>query len=199
MDNSIRQLVIPSPVEAFLWFLLGLAVLLIANIGKMWNYLSGMPASVVVEHSSLLGTASAWFLNVEAKIDPRVVDFLVWVLVGILAVGSVMMFQGWLQAAGKELTLLEYMRSPMGRWHETHALVLRVGLRILGIAGLVFMLWLYLGALAPALDRLFFTSVANLSDWQSWVWLVVTPAVTGAYLYVMTIFVRLILLRTNNF
>lgn len=197
--NSIRELIIPSPLEAFVWFVVGFAVLVLANASRVWNYLAGISTSYLLEQSSLLGSLSSWFLRTEAKIDPRIIDFLVWVLIGSLAIGSIMMVQGWVQAAGKELTLLEYMRSPQSRSQELHTAILRVGLRVVGVVGVVVGLWLYLGLLAPDLDRIFFASAIDLANWQAFVWLLFAAAITGACIYILTIFGRLVFLRTNNF
>jgi hypothetical protein len=199
MLNEIKTLILPAKSEILLYSATALFLLIAQNISRYWSYFSGVKFEEVKNASSASGQLQYWILNSEAQIDPRIADFLVWMLLGMVAISLVLFIQSNIRNANDERTLLEHMRSPKTKTHELEVFSLKIATRVAAFIGLLVYVRIFLGSINPALTSLFFTSSLSLNDVASWLWLVVSTALFALALYVFAVFGRVLFLKSRVF
>ena len=199
MLKEIKTLILPAKSEFLLYGALALFLLVMQNISRYWSYFSGVKFEEVKNASSASGQLQYWILNAESKFDPRIADFLVWMLLGMLAISAVLFIQSNVRNANDERTLLEHMRSPKTKTHELEVFSLKIATRVAAFIGLLVYLRIFLGSINTSLTSLFFVSSLSLNDPISWLWLFVSVALFALALYVFALFGRVLFLKTRVF
>jgi hypothetical protein len=197
MFKEIKTLILPTKSELLLYGAAALFLLVAQNISRYWSYFSGVKFEEVKNANTASGQVQYWILNTEAKIDPRIADFFVWMLLGMIAISLVLFVQSNLRNANDERTLLEHMRNTKTKTHELEVFFLKVATRVAAAIGLLIYLRIFLGSINPSLMSLFFTSSLSLNEIASWLWLVVSIALFAAALYVFAILGRTMFLKTR--
>ena len=194
------KLVAPEKAEVIVFLSVSLALLILENIQKFWVLVGGKDANTLSDTGDFATQIGNWYLNnIETRIDPRFIDFLVWMLIGcvVFAIFEYIVVQ--VRSTDEELTLLHDTRSKKSRASEFRAYIARLALRIAGVIG--FLLWaaLFIGSLNKALANLFFVNAASLGEISSWLWLFVSVVAMAVTLYIFAIFTRIIALRPRVF
>lgn len=193
------RLITPDVAEAVAYASIGLALLLVQNIQRFWVYLDGNVVSVASDSGGIDTGISEWLLHLESQIDPRIVDFMAWVLVGSVVYIVISYMIAGLKSASDEVGVIHYYRSPKGRVHELNAFLAKLSVRIAAVIGLVGWFFVFLQYINPIFSKLFFTAVLTPLDPVSWLWFVLTVGLYAASLYAFSVFARLIMLRPRVF
>lgn len=199
MLKEIKTLLLPAKSEYLLYSAVAVFLLIAQNIGRYWSYFSGVSFEEVKNASSIGGRIEFWILDAEAKIDPRIADFFVWMLLGMVAISLVLFVQSNFRNANDERDLLEHMRNPKNMAHELEIFSLKIATQLAAFIGLLIYLRIFLGSINPSLTTLFFTSSLSLNEPSSWLWLVVSVVAFALSLYVIAIIARVMLLKTRVF
>lgn len=199
MLKEIKTLILPAKSEFLLYGALALFLLVMQNISRYWSYFSGVKFEEVKNASSASGQLQYWILNAESKFDPRIADFLVWMLLGMVAISAVLFIQSNVRNANDERTLLEHMRNPKTKTHELEVFSLKIATRVAAFIGLLVYLRIFLGSINTSLTSLFFVSSLSLNDPISWLWLFLSVALFALALYVFALFGRVLFLKTRVF
>jgi hypothetical protein len=197
--KPLLKLIVPEKAEIVVFISISLLLLLIQNIKRFWVFFDGTSIDTLTQTGGLDTQISNFFTNLEARIDPRIADFLVWVLVGSVVFALFSYVVAALKSASDEAELVHYYKSPKGRAHEINAFITKVAVRLAGIIGIVIWLVIFLKNINPSLTKLFFTSATNLSDPASWLWIVLSIVMFAGSLYVFAILVRVIALKPRIF
>jgi hypothetical protein len=196
--KQLFRLVIPKKAEVFVFISGGLLLLLLQNIKHIWSTLSGGAA---VLDPNTLGTGNT-FVNhlksLEGQINPRLVDFTVWLLLGCFAYIVISFLVALLKSADDEVELIHYYKFPKGRSHEINAFLTKLALRFAGLLGIVVWLSIFLKTVNPYLTQLFFTST-TLNEPASWLWLPYALVFYAASLYLFAVLIRLVFLKPRVF
>lgn len=199
MLKEIKTLILPAKSEFLLYGALSLFLLVMQNVSRYWSYFSGVKFEEVKNASSASGQLQLWILDAEAKLDPRIADFFVWMLLGMVAISVVLFIQSNVRNANDERTLLEHMRNPKTKTHELEVFSLKIATRVAAFIGVIVYLRIFLGSINPSLTSLFFVSSLTLNEAASWLWLAVSIALFALALYVFAIFGRVLFLKTRVF
>lgn len=199
MFKEIKSLLLPTKSELFFYAALAFFLLIAQNISKYWSYFSGVKFEDLKNASSLSGQLESWILGLEAQTDPRIADFIIWMLLGMIAISAVLFVQSNLRNANDERDLLEHMRNPNGRVHELELYSLKIAVQVAGFIGLLIYARIFFGFINEALTSLFFVSSLSLNDPQSWLWLALSVLMTMLSLYMFTLLARVAFLRTRIF
>jgi hypothetical protein len=197
MLREIKTLILPTKSEYILYPALALFLLIAQNVGRYWSYFSGVSFEQVKNANSVGGQIEYWVLNAESKLDPRIADFFVWMLLGMVAISLVLFIQSNFRNANDERNLLEHMRSPKNKAHELEVFSLRIATQVAAFIGLLIYLRIFLGSINTSLTSLFLTSSLSLTDPASWLWLVVSIVAFAFSLYVFTLLARVMLLKAR--
>lgn len=193
------KLVIPEKAESVLFISLSLVLLVLQNIKLLWLSLGGNDAASLSTTSDLSEVVSSHYLTFEANLDPRIADFIVWMLVGSIVFALFSYLMAVLKSTSDEVELVHYYRSPKGRAHEVNVFISKFAMRAVGVFGLLVWTVLFLKSINPTFTKLFFTSVTTLNDPASWLWLGLSIVVMAIALYVFAICARIIVLRPRVF
>lgn len=199
MLREIKNLLLPSKSELLLYPALAIFLLVAQNIGRYWSYFSGVSFEQVKNASSLGSRIEFWLLDGEAKIDPRIADFFVWMLLGMVVISVILFVQSNLRNANDERDLLEHMRNPQNRTHELEVFSLKIATQVAAFIGMLIYARIFLGSINTGLTSLFFASSLSLNHPVSWLWLFVSIALLAAALYVFAILGRIMFLKTRVF
>lgn len=197
MLHEIKNLLLPSKSELVLYPALAIFLLVAQNISRYWSYFSGVSFEQVKNASSLGSRLEFWLLNSEAKIDPRIADFFVWMLLGMVVISVILFAQSNLRNANDERELLEHMRNPQSRTHELEVFSLKVATRVAAFIALLIYVRIFLGSINASMTSLFFTSSLSLNEVSSWLWLVLSVVLFSVSLYVFVILTRVMFLRVR--
>lgn len=197
MLREIKNLLLPSKSELLLYPALAIFLLVAQNIGRYWSYFSGVSFEQVKNASSLGSRIEFWLLDGEAKIDPRIADFFVWMLLGMVVISVILFVQSNLRNANDERELLEHMRNPQSRTHELEVFSLKVATRVAAFIALLIYLRVFLGSINAALTSLFFTSSLSLNEPSSWFWLLASALLYSIAIYVFVLLTRIMFLRVR--
>ena len=199
MLKELKTLLLPTKSEYFLYVAVSVFLLFVQNVARFWSYFSGVSFEEVKNANSIGSRIEFWILDTEAKIDPRIADFTVWLLIGMVAISLVLFIQSNLRNANDERDLLEHMRNPNTKAHELEVFSLKIATQVAAFIGLVIYIRIFLGSINPPLTTLFFVSSLSLNQPSSWLWLLMSIAVFGLSLYVIAILARVMLLRARIF
>ncbi|MFO0882241.1 MAG: hypothetical protein U0491_02215 [Candidatus Saccharimonadales bacterium] len=194
------KLIAPEKAEVVVFLSVSLALLIIENIQKFWLLLGGKDANTLSDTGDFATQFGNWYLNnIEAKIDPRFIDFLVWMLIGCVVFALFEYIVVQVRSTDEEISLLHDTRSQKSRASEFRTYIARLAVRIAGIIG--FLLWfaLFTGTLNKGLANLFFVNASTLNQISSWLWVVLSVIAMAVTLYVFAIFARIIALRPRVF
>ena len=197
--KPLLKLILPEKAEVVVFVSIGFLLLLAQNIKRFWVFFDGTSVNALSETGGLDTQVSNFFINLEARVDPRVADFLVWVLVGSVVFALFSYVFAAYKSASDEVELVHYYRSPQGRAHEINAFITKIAVRLAGVVGIVIWLAIFLKNINPSLTKLFFTSATTLDDPASWLWIVLSVVLFAASLYLFAILVRIIALKPRVF
>lgn len=193
------KLIIPEKAELILFISLGLILLVVQDAQILWLALGGSDA-VSIDTGNNLGAHISYRYHIfEDTLDPRIADFVVWMLIGSIMFTIVSYVIAAAKSASDEAELVHYYRSPKGRSHELNAFFSKIAMRAVGVFGFIVWLVVFIQAINPALTKSFFVSATNLGDASSWLWLVVSVVAMAMALYVFAIFARIVALRPRVF
>ena len=188
---------LPSKSELILYPALAVFLLVAQNVGRYWSYFSGVSFEQVKNASSLGSRLEFWLLDNEAKIDPRIADFFVWMLLGMVVISVILFVQSNVRNANDERELLEHMKNPKSRTHELEVFSLKIATRVAAAIALLIYARIFLGALNAGLTGPFFTSSLSLDEISSWLWLIVSIVLFSLALYVFVVLTRVMFLRVR--
>lgn len=194
--HQFFRLIIPEKVELLLFGSIGLALLFVQNISGFRALFKGDTVEIVTNNLDNSDYVVANFLNgLEDKINPRVIDLIVWILVGCVVFVVVSVIIASLKSANSEAELLHYYINPKNKAHEIHIFMTKIAIRISGIIGLFIWVFYFAKTISPYFSELFFTSICTLKDPISLLWLLLSFVIYGLCLYVFAILARLIALK----
>ena len=199
MLREIKTLIIPTKSEYLLYLASALFLLVAQNVSRYWSYFSGVSFEELKYASSFGGRIEYWILESEAKFDPRIADFFVWMLLGMIAISVVLFVQSNIRNANDERDLLEHMRNPQNRTHELEVFSLKIATQVAAFIGILIYARIFLGSINTGLTSLFFASSLSLNHPDSWLWLFVSIVLLAAALYVFAILGRIMFLKTRVF
>ena len=199
MLKEIRTLLLPTKSELFLYPAIALLLLTFQNISRYWSYFSGVKFEDVKNASNLGSQIEYWVLDNESKIDPRIADFIVWVLLGMAVISVILFIVNNVRKAKEEQDLLHYVQNPLTKRHELEAFSLKIAIRITAVISFLVYLRIFFGSINVALCSLFFVSSLSLNNLTSLLWLVACIVLFALAAYAFTIFARIITLKSRVF
>jgi hypothetical protein len=197
--EQIKRLVLPEPIEIVVFLILSTALLLIENIKRFWLVLQGDMVIVVKRLNSTDGAIGDYIAGIQQFISPKLVDFLLWALIGCFVFIVASLLIAFIKTLGTETELLHYYRSPFGRAHELNSFLTKIIIRVIGILSLLLWFGYFTRVANPYLVKLFFTSLTSLKDPASWLWLLISITLFTICIYFFAILIRLIALRPRIF
>ncbi|MCK9641684.1 MAG: hypothetical protein M0R39_17410 [Prolixibacteraceae bacterium] len=197
--DELKKLVIPEPLETLLFFIFGALVLGLENAKNFFDLLRGDLVVFVAKSSDQTGAVSHWLSNTFDRVNPKIIDFTVWLLVGcmVFIVASVLI--ALIKSTDDEVDLLHYYKSPSGRRHEVIAFLTKIVVRLAGLFGFVLCLSLFIKVLNPWLVGLVLTSVTSIKEPVSWLWLIISLVLMPVCLYIFAICLRIVMLKPRVF
>lgn len=189
------KLIVPEKAEIFLYVSIGLGVLLLENVRRFWLYFGGREADTLSETGGIEMQLSNWFTNAEARLDPRIADFLVWMLIGCIVFALFEYIVASIRTTDEEVTLLQNTKSARSKTQEFRTFMAKLATRIAGVIGLLFWTVIFLRGVNPSLSKLFFVNATSITDPISWLWIALSVVAMAASLYAFVIAVRVIMLR----
>lgn len=197
--SPIKKLIKPDTTEIILYLGIGFGMLVVNNIQKFWSYLSsGADIEQVITYSDAAFEVQQKLLDLEAGIDPRLADFTVWMIIGVLSISTVFIAQKVLGDSSEEIRRASMLRKTHYKKIVTQETAYRLALRIAGI--LLFLIWfrLFFGSIFSRLSDLFLDASLNLFSLQV-IYLPFTVIFAGLGIYVFAICARLIALKIRVF
>ena len=193
--NQIKKLILPELSELILFLVIGLGSVILLNLKNFWMLLSGDTTTYIVNTGKSKGFIGSWLINLQNHINPRLVDFIVWLLIGCLVFVMLSLVISALKNAGDEAELLHYYRSPVGKRHEMVVYLTKIAIRLVGFLGFIFWFIVFIELIGSWLAGLFFTSATSLNNISSWVWLFMSTVISSLCIYLFAILSRLIILK----
>lgn len=197
--KDLIKLLKPDKIEVFVYFIFGIIILLITSFRSIKYFLDTkadvLPDQYIKENMVVLTK----FNEVLGKIDPRIVDFVVWVLVGSLVFIMLSVIIAAIKNADEEIEILHYFKYPKNRRHEIVSYLTKLAVRIAGIFGFVFWLIVCLNVMLPELTKLFVSAATSLQDLSSYLWLIIAAVIAAICLYIFTILLRITTLKPRVF
>lgn len=189
------KLIIPEKAELFLYASIALGVLLLENVRRFWLFFGGTEADSLSASGGIEMQLSNWFTNAEARLDPRIADFLVWMLIGCIVFALFEYIVASIRTTDEEVELLQNTKSMRGKTQEFRTFMAKLATRIAGVIGLLFWVVIFLRAINPALSKLFFVNATSITDPISWLWIVLSVVGMALSLYIFVVAARVIMLR----
>jgi hypothetical protein len=188
------NLILPEKLEVLLWLALGLIALIVLNVGRFTSWVTNSPGMPSVD---IIGK---YLRRLDDFLDPRLIDFFVWVLAGIAVFLLFSVIIALFKTAGDEVSTIRYYKSPVGRYHEIMVFLTKSAIRLFGFICVIFWLNLFTKSINPILSDLFYESVTTFFK-STFVWFSVIFAVVtySAYLYLLAIISRILVLRIRVF
>jgi hypothetical protein len=193
--KKFYKLVIPEKVEIILFLSIALGLLLLQNIKRFWLLLQGDAVVVVENVKSIDNAASSSLTSAMNKISPRLVDFLLWALIGCVVFVIISIVIAFIKSMDSEAEFLHYYQSPSGRIHEINSFLTKLGVRLIGFIGLFIWFLYFVNVVNTTLCGWFFTAIGSLGEPSSWLWLFLSIVLMAACLFLFVIFARLIALK----
>lgn len=190
--QRLVKLILPEKTEIFLFLSLGLALLLLSNVQRLWNFLSGGVDFNRVGHiDEYAVVAQGKLFGIENSIDPRFADFTVWLIVGFVTIVFILLSQAILERVNSEKEDVSRISNKKQHNLEIEQYALRVMLRVAGVVTLVLWTRLFFGIIFPQLSMTFFLAATDITYWLSWAEIVYSIVMTGVSLYVFIVCLRL--------
>jgi len=193
------RLLLPEKAELLVYFSLGLLLLLLQNVRRIWTVLNGKTAVI---NTHILGTNNILvihFKNFENGISPEVVSFAVWLLIGCIVYIFISFIIAILKSTEDEAELVHYYKFPNGKNHEINAFLTKVAVRIAGVICLILWISLFLKTINPYVNRTLYFAFNSTKEIHE---LVKIPLVFILYvvcLYLFAVITRLIFLKIRIF
>ncbi|HUD03309.1 MAG TPA: hypothetical protein VMR51_00760 [Patescibacteria group bacterium] len=193
------KLLVPSWIEIILFTALGLFVLIALNAKRFWLLASGNTLNWVNNIEGTDNLFSRFIKNNLDKINPHVIDFFVWIIIGCVVFVLVSVMIATIKSADDEVELIHYYQNPSSRIHEINAFLTKIAVRIVGIFGLIFWTIVFIKSINISLTRHFFVSVTTLKSPSSWLWLVMSVILYTICIYSFALLFRVIMLKPRIF
>lgn len=198
--KEITKIFIPEKLEILLYILAGFILILVADYKLFLSYLSGAAKTYSADAGEIITKS---FVNKVASferiIDPRIVDFVVWTILGIIIIGIVLVIEGLIVSAKNEKNIVNYLNNPQTKSNELKAYAIKMSIRFgSGLALLIFSR-LFVVSIFPSLALSFYTSAVDINKIESIAIMLFCPMIVGVCLYVIAVLLRLILLRPRVF
>jgi hypothetical protein len=193
------RLIIPEPIEAIVLVIISISIMLIENIKRFWMMLQGDSVIIVNQSSNTENLLSDYVRGLQQFVSPKLVDFLLWALIGCFVFVVISLIIAFFKTLDKETELLHYYRSPIGKAHELNSFLTKLAIRVIGVLSMVLYFGYFTRAVNPYLVKLFFDSITSLKDPVSWLWLFISIALFTASLYIFVLLIRLIALKPRIF
>lgn len=197
--GELKKLLKPQKSELFILFCITLALLFFENFNRYVGLLGCDDRVTSSNSNQFSGYLSDWFLGIEAKIDPRFVDFIAWLVIGAIVFAIVSVFVAMYHSANQEVELLHYYRNPVGRRHEVITFISKTAIRLAAILGILGWLIVFLKYINPTLAAKFFTATTHMASPISWFWLITSTVLFAASMYVFAILARFATLKVRVF
>jgi len=149
--------------------------------------------------SELFRPISDRLLEFEKLIDPRIIDFIAWTVLGSMVIGFILFIEAIIKSATDEKDLVTYINNPTSKDAELKTYGMKVALRIFTAVGFLVLLRFYITSILPALAGTFFASAISLNEISSIIALFLTPVANGLVIYLMVILLRLFFLKPRLF
>ena len=197
--KPIYKLILPDKNEILLYSGIGFALLVFNNFQKYWAYLSdGASFDSVVAYNNLALMLEQFLINIELRIDPRLADFTIWMIIGFVSIMIVMGAQKVLGDSERDIEqATKLSKTRFGRIVKAET-TYRIALRLAGIILTLIWFRLFFGAIFNALSNLFFEASVNILGLQA-ILILYTTLLTGLGLYVFAICFRLVTLKIRVF
>ncbi|MBP9813303.1 hypothetical protein KBC51_02585 [Candidatus Saccharibacteria bacterium] len=201
--KTIKKLVSLDKFEALLYFLIGLISLVAIDLKLFLNHLADTNQldrqAAVDSVSELFRPISDRLLEFEKLIDPRIIDFIAWTVLGSMVIGFILFIEAIIKSATDEKDLVTYINNPTSKDAELKTYGMKVALRIFTAVGFLVLLRFYITSILPALAGTFFASAISLNEISSIIALFLTPVANGLVIYLMVILLRLFFLKPRLF
>lgn len=197
--KEFYKLIIPEKVEIVLFLSVSACFLLIQNVKRFWLLLQGDAIIVAKKTDSIDSSISNFITNNLNDISPRLVDFLLWALIGCVVFIVISFIIALIKNLDEEAELLHYYRSPKGRIHEINSFLVKYVIRLTGLISFVIWLLYFVDIASPTISRWFFAAAVSLNELSSWLWLLFSIVLLAACLYVFAILARLVVLKPRVF
>jgi hypothetical protein len=198
MKNLLR-IIVPEKTEAILYLCMSASLLAIQSIKPIKTIIETSSEVTTVSTEAYSSPVSVWVNNLLGNIDGRIIDFLVWVLVGSLVMIMLSVIIASIKTASDEVHFITYYHSPQGKHHEINVLLTKTALRLFGFSALIIWLYVLLSYLNETLTSIFYTSLVNIKHPISWLWLCLAVVVYAFSLYSITILIRITTLKVRVF
>jgi hypothetical protein len=197
--KELLRLALPEPAEILFFSVLAIIALLIQNIKRYIDLLDGANPDVVAQIGGIDGFFKTNIADIESKIDPRIADLVIWMLIGAIAFMIFSVIVASIKSYQNEHDLIEYYKSSSGRNHEIIVYVSHIAVRIVGVTGFLVWFVFFTKDVNPFLTKQFFIASISLTDITSWVWLIASIIFMALALYLFAIFARLVVLKERVF
>jgi|GEM_PF-954292 len=197
--TTVYKLIIPERLEALLYLLFAPTILSLQSYKSIKLFLDNATNTVAADSGDLQIKISIWTTDLLNKIDPRWIDFLVWLLVGCIVFMIASVIIASIKTTEDETRLLQYYRSPKGKRHEINAFVTKATVRMAGAIGAFLWLIVFLTYINKTLVNFFFNTLVNIKEPASWLWMPIIIMMFAAAIYVFTIMLRLVFLKIRIF
>ena len=198
MKEFIR-LVTPYPAELIFYVVIAIFILFIINISNIWFYLNGGSLSDIVNSSNIGSNIRDILILIQNSINATLVDFVLWLIIGLISVSCIYLCIFFLKNTNDEYTFLDNIKNPKSRHHEILSFVSGTLVRLVGLLIIIFWIIYFLGNILSLAGSIFIESIFSLNKVYSWGWLLLTIIAVTLFLYILTIALRLILLRIRVF
>jgi hypothetical protein len=193
--NPIIKLIIPERSEIILYSSFSLFLLLVQNVKRFQLIFKGETVAIANKTEPTANFFKSLLEDVEQKINPRIIDFLLWIIIGSILFFLISLMVAVIKSAHDEIEVLHYYKNPKNKAHEIHILLTKLAIRLISLIGLIIWMSIFLKTVNPNLVNQFFALVIDLKDPLSWVWLPLTVAAYSICLYLFAILLRLIALK----
>ena len=188
----------PEKDEVLLYLVVALGVLLVINAKRLWELLyAGVSLDELIQTNDVSWQVQSFLYSVEAAIDPRLADFTVWMIIGILSVVTIIFAQHVIEDTTQEIRLSQQMPTLELKAQATKDYVIKILVRLSGLALCIIWVRIFVGEVYNQLSQVFFESITSLPDVYSIIALPYTLVLTAIGIYTITICVRLIALKTR--
>lgn len=197
--DELKKLIIPEKSELVFVLSMSIALLFFENFRRYKNYWTGDLYAVSASAKGIDTYIADWFMGIEAKIDPRFVDFIAWLLIGAIAFATISVLVAMYHSANQEVELLHYYRNPGGKHHEMITFISKTAIRFAGAVGFLFWLIVFFRLVNPALVLQFFSATIHINEPISWLWIILSIVLLAASIYMFAILARFVALRVRVF
>jgi hypothetical protein len=197
--KQLYRLAIPESIEFVFFLIVSVVLLLSENIKRFWVLLGGDTIIIAKQKGSIDNTFKETLTNLINNINPKIVDFLVWILIGCVVFVIISVIIAFIKSLENEAELLSYYRSPKSRAQEINSFLTKLAVRFIGILGIILWFIYFIKVINPAINRWFFTSLTSLKSPSSWFWLAISIVLFTFCIYLFAVLFRIIALRPRIF